>query len=146
MGDFMEPTSTGATGFILSKIFYGIAGLFGGVTLSFFWQPARLRKHGRVAAGAIVGGASVFCAVVFGGALSIFLGLDPHDANIALAIGGGVGILSVGIISFLANFFDKREHHDIVEVVQEIKAVATGTKSAPVRRSAPRRVSKVAKK
>jgi hypothetical protein len=139
----MEPASTGATGFILSKIFYGIAGLFGGLTLSFFWQPAKLQRHGRIAAGAIVGGASVFCAVVFGSALSIFIGLDPHDANIALAIGGGVGILSVGIISFLANFFDKRENHDILDVAKEVKAVATGTKSKPVRKKpAPKKATK----
>jgi hypothetical protein len=117
----MEPTSTAASGFAISKIYYALAGLFGGTALSFFWMPEKLRQHSKLAAGAIVGGISVGSAVIFGGIVAIKLGMNPDDANTALAIGGGVGIVSVAIISLLANFFDKREKKDLLEVIKELK-------------------------
>jgi hypothetical protein len=118
----MEPTTTTvAAGFAISKIYYAVAGLFGGAALAFFWTPAKLSKHGRMAAGAIVGGVSVGSAVIFGGALAVYLGMDPNDANTALAVGGAVGVSSVAIISLLANFFEKREGKDLLEVVNEVR-------------------------
>lgn len=116
-----EPVSTAATSFALSKVYYGLAGLFGGAALSFFWQPAKLKQHGKIAAGVIIGGISVGSSVIFGGALAIYLGMTPNDANVALAIGGGVGTSSIAIISFLANFFSKRENNDLLEVAKEVK-------------------------
>lgn len=141
----MDAPSAIASGFAISKIYYALAGLFGGYMLSFFWQPAKLKGHGRLGAGAIIGGISVGSAVIFGGALSIFLGLDPNDANIALAVGGGIGIVAVAIVSLLANFFDKREGSDLLEVVQEIRSV--GVKK-PTRKPAAKKVAakKVTKK
>jgi Kef-type K+ transport system membrane component KefB len=116
----IEPNTAAATGFAVSKIYYAVAGLFGGAALAFFWTPAKLSKHGRMAAGAIVGGVSVGSAVIFGGALAVFFGMNPNDANTALAMGGGVGVSSVAIISLLANFFEKRENKDLLEVVKEV--------------------------
>lgn len=133
-----EPVTTAASGFALSKLYYGIAGLFGGYMLSFFWQPAKLKNHSRAAAGAIIGGASVGSAVIFGGALSVFLGLDPNDANVALAVGGGIGIMAIGIMSFVANFFDKREDQDIVEVATELRRFSgPGTNPKPEKKRPP---------
>ena len=116
----MEP-AVAATSFAISKIYYGLSALFGGFMLSFFWKPDRLKKHAPLAAGAIIGGISVGSGVIFGGALAVFLGMNPNDANTALALGGAIGLSSVAIISWLANFFDKRQGKDILEVVQEVQ-------------------------
>lgn len=107
--------------FIVAKVYYGISALFGGLVLSFFWKPERFKKHTPVAAGAIIGGISVGSGVIFGGALAIWLGMNPNDANTALALGGGIGFSAVAIVSWLANYFDKRQGKDILEVVQEVQ-------------------------
>lgn len=95
--------------------------------LSFFWMPERLRKHSQVAAGAIIGGVSVGSGVIFGGALAVWLGMNPNDANTALAVGGGIGLVAVAIVSWLANFFDNRQNKDLLEVVAEIRQPAKKT-------------------
>lgn len=144
----MEPTTTTAAGFAISKIYYALAGLFGGFGLSFFWQPAKLKGHSRAAAGAIIGGVSVGASVIFGGALAVFFGLDPHDANVALSVGGGIGIFALAVLSLVANFFDKREGKDILEVAQEITSItAQPKKPAPRKKPVARKTvaRKVAK-
>jgi hypothetical protein len=130
-----------AASFIVAKIYYGLAAMFSGYALSFFWQPAKLRNHGRLAAGAIIGGISVGTAVIFGGGLAVYLGMNPNDANTALAVGGSIGIVAVAIISLLANFFDKRENHDLLEVVHEVT-----TRKAPAKKVARKAVKRVSKK
>jgi uncharacterized BrkB/YihY/UPF0761 family membrane protein len=140
----MEPTSTAATGFAVSKIYYGLSSLFGGFMLSFFWMPDRLKKHTPVAAGAIIGGVSVGAGVIFGGALAVYLGMNPNDANTALAVGGGIGLTAVAIVSWLANFFDRTKDKDIVQVVQEMRIVKNPpAKKAPAKKTpAKKRVAK----
>ena len=130
----MEPVVTGIS-FAISKVYYGIAALFGGFMLSFFWMPERLKKHTPVAAGAIIGGVSVGAGVIFGGALAVQLGMNPNDANTALAVGGGIGLSAVAIVSWLANFFDNRQNKDLLEVVTEIRQVAKpAAKKAPAKK------------
>lgn len=130
----MEPVVTGIS-FAISKVYYGFAALFGGFMLSFFWMPERLKKHTPVAAGAIIGGVSVGAGVIFGGALAVQLGMNPNDANTALAVGGGIGLGAVAIVSWLANFFDSRQNKDLLEVVTEIRQVAKpAAKKAPAKK------------
>ena len=62
--------------------------------------------------------------VIFGGALAVQMGMNPNDANTALAVGGGIGLSAVAIVSWLANFFDNRQNKDLLEVVQEVSQVA----------------------
>ncbi len=116
----MEPV-VAATSFAISKIYYGLSALFGGFMLSFFFMPAKLKQYKPVAAGAIIGGISVGSGVIFGGALAVYLGMNPNDANTALAVGGAIGLTAVAIVSWIANFFDKRQGKDILEVAQEIQ-------------------------
>lgn len=122
--------------FIVAKIYYGISALFGGLVLSFFWKPDRFKQYTPVAAGALIGGISVGSGVIFGGALAVWLGMNPNDANTALAVGGAIGLTAVAIVSWLANYFDKRQGKDILEVVKEVqgKAPAEPAKKPPVRR------------
>ena len=105
----------------LGKLLTGIAGFFGGLSISFFWQPKKLHQHGKLAAGAIIGGISVAAAFALGGVVANQLGVNINEADTALGIGYCIGVLSVGVISLIANFFDKREGQDILQVAQELK-------------------------
>ena len=137
----MEPTTTAAGGFALSKGLAALAGLFGGLSVSFFWQPKKLHAHGKLAAGAIVGGIAVGASFTLGGLVISWTGLDPDHVDAALGIGYLVGVLSVGIVGLLANFFEKREAKDILEVANEIKTapiVKAIRKSTPVKRASKR--------
>jgi hypothetical protein len=109
------------SGFALGKLLSGVAGFFGGLSVSFFWQPKKLHSYGRLAAGAIIGGISVAASIALGGIASSKLGIDMNSPDNALGVGYMIGIVSVGIISFLANYFDKRDGQDILEVAQELK-------------------------
>ena len=54
-----EPVSGAASGFAIGKALTAIAGFFGGLSVSFFWQPKKLHQYGKLAAGAIIGGIAV---------------------------------------------------------------------------------------
>jgi len=132
----MEPTSSG---FAVGKILSGVAGFFGGLSLSFFWQPKKLHQHGKLAAGAIVGGIAVGASVTLGGVVAMIFGLDFSNSDVALGIGYAVGALSVGVVSFVANFFDRREDKDILEVAKELRS---GTKTPVKDKKVVRKVAK----
>ncbi|CAB4169009.1 hypothetical protein UFOVP581_33 [uncultured Caudovirales phage] len=125
----IEPEST-AAGFALSKAAAALAGLFGGLSVSFFWQPKKLHQHGKLAAGAIIGGMAVSAAFTLGGMIARWLGLNFNDVDTALGLGYIIGILCVGIIAWLANFLERRENKDILEVVQEVRSAASGNSDA----------------
>ncbi|EOC0265748.1 hypothetical protein ACI0ZQ_002904 [Cronobacter dublinensis] len=125
---------------LLSQCLAALAGLFGGLSVSFFWQPKKLHQHGRLAAGIIIGAISVTTTFTLGGFISHWLGMNFRDSDIAMGIGYFVGALSVGMIAWLANFFNRREGHDILQVAGELKRVARGVaKRAPARKRSPRR-------
>lgn len=107
--------------FLSSKGFAALGGFLGGLSVSFFWQPRRLKRYGLMTAGAIVGALSVASAIMICGLIASYLGLDFNQADIALGLGYIVGLLSVGVINLIAGFFDKREDSDIVEVVRELQ-------------------------
>ncbi|PDO83581.1 hypothetical protein [Kosakonia pseudosacchari] len=123
---------------LLSQGLAALAGLFGGLSVSFFWQPKKLHQHGRLAAGVIIGAISVSTTFTLGGFIARWLGMNFKDSDIAMGIGYFVGAISVGMIAWLANFFNRREGHDILQVAGELKRAARGVKAAP-RRRAPRR-------
>lgn len=140
----VESTTAGA--FALSKIYYGIAGLFGGFGLSFFWMPQKLKEHSRLMAGCIIGGLSVGSSVIFGGALAVYLGMNPEDANTALAVGGGIGLMALAVFGMIANTLKKYESKDAFEIVAEIKGKApTSTPKPAAKRPARKTVKKAAK-
>jgi hypothetical protein len=118
----MEPTTTAASGYAISKGATALAGLFGSISMSFLWMPAKFREHSRLAAGAIIGGIGVMAAIALGGLLIRQFGLDPESLDVALGVGYLVGAMSLGVIGWIANFFEKREKQDILQVYQEVKA------------------------
>ncbi|CCK06270.1 FIG00554639: hypothetical protein [Cronobacter sakazakii 696] len=105
---------------LLSQCLAALAGLFGGLSVSFFWQPKKLHQHGRLAAGVIIGAISVSTTFTLGGFISHWLGMNFRDSDIAMGIGYFVGALSVGMIAWVANFFNRREGHDILQVAGEL--------------------------
>lgn len=127
-GNTMEPTSTGTAvgGYFISKFAAAFAGLVGGLSVSFFWQPKKLHQHGRMTAGAIIGSIAVASAFALGGIVAYLLGVDFHNIDIAMGIGWVIGILSVGLVSWVANFLHKREEKDLLEVVSEVRQVVRG--------------------
>lgn len=140
----MEPASTSASGYVISKGAAALAGLFGGLSVSFFWQPRRLHQHGKLAAGAIIGGISVASAFSLGGLVARWMGLNFQDVDIALGLGFAIGVMCVGVIAWLANFLEKRENKDILEVVQEVRAAA-GSSAKTARKTPRKTTSKAAK-
>lgn len=119
----MEP-ATG--GFALSKLITGIAGLFGGIAISIFWQPKKIKQHGLLAGGAVIGAISFGFAYVFGGAVANVIGMNLNNADNALAIGTVIGAVAVGVVSFVAAWLEKREGQDIAEVIREVKKEIKG--------------------
>lgn len=137
--DNMEPTSSTVGGYFLSKTAAAFAGLIGGLSISFFWQPKKLHQHGRLAAGAIIGSIAVASAFALGGLIAHFLGMDFQNIDIALGIGWTIGIVSVGLVAWVANFLEKRENKDILEVATEVKQAVRG---APAKKVPAKRVRK----
>jgi hypothetical protein len=65
-----------------------------------------------------------------------------QDIDIALGLGWVIGLLSVGLVSWVANYLEKREHQDIVQVVQEVRDVAQGKEPAPKKPAAKKAPAK----
>lgn len=108
--------------------------------MSFFWQPKRLHQHGKLAAGAIIGGISVSAAFALGGLVAKWVGLNFEEIDTALGLGYAIGVISVGVIAWVANFLEKREGKDILEVVSEVRGAASGAKrQAPAKRPAAKK-------
>lgn len=139
----MEPTSSAASGYIISKGAAALAALVGGLSVSFFYQPKKLHEHGKLVAGAIIGAIAVGAAFATGGLIAIHLGLNFEDIDIALGIGYLIGIMSVGLIAWIANFLEKREEKDLLEVIKEIRGNEPNlTKKPAVKKTAKKPVKK----
>jgi hypothetical protein len=137
MGD---PISGMASSFAVGKALTAIAGFFGGLSVSFFWQPKKLHQYGRLAAGAIIGGIAVGASFTLGGFIASYMGMDINQADSALAIGYVVGVMSVFVLSILVNFFEKKEDKDILEVASDMQKSIRGVRSNV--RNKPKRVKK----
>jgi len=124
-----DPISGIASSFAVGKALTAIAGFFGGLSVSFFWQPKKLHQYGRLAAGAIIGGIAVGASFTLGGFIASYMGMDINQADSALAIGYVVGVMSVFVLSILVNFFEKKEDKDILEVASDMQKSIRGVRS-----------------
>ena len=134
----MDPGTTTAGGYAISKGAVSLAALLGALSVSMFWQPKKLHQHGKLAAGAIIGGISVSAAFALGGLIAKWAGLNFEEIDTALGLGYAIGVLSVGVIAWVANFLEKRENRDILEVVQEVRGRAP-TRRTPARKTPTRK-------
>lgn len=135
-------TATAGTGFVVGKGLSALAGLIGGLSVSVFWQPEKIKQHGKLAAGAIIGGISVGGSFTLGGMVAKYLGMDFADMDTALGIGFMVGVASVGLINFIANFFDNHEKDDILEVTKEVNQARKRVAAKPKPRASRKPSSK----
>lgn len=119
--------------FFISQILAAFAGLLGGLSISFFWQPRKLHRHGRFSAGLIIGSISVGATFALGGIVSRWLGMNFREADTAMGLGYVLGAVSVGVIAWLANFFNRREDDDILEIAGELKRAARGVSKPRMR-------------
>ena len=106
---------------LISSSLLALAGLFGGVSISFFWQPQRLHQHSKFIAGIIFGGISMGAAVALGGLAARWLKIDLSQSDITMGLGYILGAMSNGLIVWLANFFRRHEQQDIFDVASVIK-------------------------
>jgi hypothetical protein len=120
----MEPTTTSASGFVLSKVYYAVPALVISILVLFIRRTPALPGHGKLATGVIVGGTAVGTSVTFGGAIAIWLGMSPYDVNVAFAIAGACGILAFPLVKAIVMLFDKWDGKDIIEVATETVAAA----------------------
>jgi hypothetical protein len=66
--------------------------------------------------------------------------------DVALGLGYAIGVMCVGVIAWVANFLEKRENDDIMEVVQEVRGNKTATPKKTVRKPAVAKKVAVTKK
>lgn len=107
--------------FLISKILCAVSAAIGGICVSFFWKPKNLHQYGPLAAGVIVGGISVSTSFALGGMIALYFHLDFTNIDVALGIGFCVGVMAIGVLNFVANFFKNRESKDISEVMKEVR-------------------------
>jgi hypothetical protein len=121
----MEPLST-TISFIIAKLNYGLSALFMSLLVLFLRKTPALDGYGRAATACIVGGSAVGISIIFGGALAVYMGMNPNDVNTSMAIGGAIGLVSFTVIKAFVKFFDRMDNKDIVEVAKEVKDTIKG--------------------
>ena len=115
------------------------SGLFGGLSLSFFWQPEKFHKRGAFMAGAMTTAIGMTSTFAIGGAVCSWLGLATQDIDSVMAVGFAIGLSSVGVIGWISNFFDKREDLDIMQIREEFKKAKVIEKPATRKPTTTRR-------
>jgi hypothetical protein len=115
-----------AISFVIAKLNYGLSALFMSLLVLFLRKTPALDGYGRAATACIVGGSAVGIAIIFGGALAVYFGMNPDDVNTSMAIGGAIGLVSFTVIKAFVKFFDRIDNKDIVEVAKEVKDTIKG--------------------
>lgn len=139
----MEPTSTTASAFALSKLWLAAGSAVGSGATGAFWQPAALAEYGKLTKGVIIGGVGVGAPVVTGGFILTWLGLDPYSADVAMFVGFCMSVISLLFFVTVTNYFKKQEHKDVFEVVQDAKnAVSRAPAKTTVKKPTAKKVVK----
>lgn len=106
---------------IISKAAAAITGLLGGFALSVFWLPAELKNRSGFIQGIIIGGVSVAIPLVSTTIILRQLGLDLNNLDNIMFLSFIEGMGALGLINWIANFFEKRQNSDIKNVIDEIR-------------------------
>jgi hypothetical protein len=120
-------------GWLLDKLAPALGGLFGGLSLAMFWTPEKLREKGKIASIFIAGGISAMAGFALTGVVAIQLGIDQNKIDVIIGLSWGLGLLSIAVMNWLANFMAAREHLDIAEVGREMNAARKGEAAQPIR-------------
>lgn len=143
----MTGTETAAAGgWLIGKLAPALGGLFGGLSLAMFWTPEKLREKGKVASVFIAGGISAMAGFSFTGVAAMWLGVPPDKLDTVIGLAWFLGLSSIAIMNWLANYMAKREHMDIGEVAEDMQksrrrlqggAPVTEPRKTPARKRAP---------
>lgn len=112
---------------LISDIIASISGLFGGMSISFFWRPQKLNDYSKYTSALIIIIISFSSAFSLVGMIAEILHINISKLENAIGLGYLVGAISVGLITLLANFFSHRENNDILDVASEIRQATKGT-------------------
>jgi len=135
--------SEAAGGWLVGKLAPAIGGLFGGLSLAMFWTPEKLKEKGKIASIFIAGGISAMSGFAFTGLVAMQLGIDPQKIDLIIGLSWALGLSSIAIVNWMANFMAKREHFGIDQVAQDLNAMRKGqTPKPPVQRVRRLRVKK----
>ena len=102
------------TGYITAKVASMIGGLFGGFAILTFIRPKSISEA------FMRGGVSVGSSMVFTYPLLDMIGIS-NNWETQLMGGFCVGFLAYTVLGMIANFLQKNQHKDIVQVVKEVK-------------------------
>lgn len=102
------------TGYLTAKVASMIGGLFGGFAILTFIRPKTISEA------FMRGGVSVGSAMVFTHPLLDIIGIS-NNWETQLMGGFCVGFLAYTVLGMVANFLQKNQHKDIVQVVKEVK-------------------------
>ena len=102
------------TGYITAKFASMIGGLFGGFAILTFIKPKTIKEA------FIRGGVSVGSAMVFTQPLLMILDMS-NNWETQLMGGFCVGFLAYTVLGMVANFLQKNQKNDIVEVAKNVK-------------------------
>jgi hypothetical protein len=135
--------ATGA--WLLGKLAPALGGLFGGLSLAMFWTPEKLREKGKIASVFIAGGISAMAGFALTGVVALQLGVDQQKLDLVIGLSWLLGLVSIAVMNWLANYMAAREHLDIAEVGHEINSARKGEAATPIR-AKPRTRKPAAKK
>lgn len=102
------------TGYLTAKVASMIGGLFGGFAILTFIKPKTISEA------FMRGGVSVGSSMVFTYPLLEMVGIS-NNWETQLMGGFCVGFLAYTVLGMVANFLQKNQHKDIVQVVKEVK-------------------------
>jgi hypothetical protein len=105
-----EPTTT----FLASKVASMIGGLMGGATILTFIRPKNIGEA------FIRGGVSVGSSIIFSDPALTYLDISHHWEN-QLMSGFCVGFIAYSVLGMIANFLNKNQNKDIIQVAKETR-------------------------
>jgi hypothetical protein len=118
--------SEALSAWLVGKLAPALGGLFGGLSLAMFWTPEKLREKGKVASIFIAGGISAMSGFAFTGIVAMQLGIDTQKIDVIIGLSWALGLVSIAVMNWLANYMSRREHLDIAEIGKDINATRKG--------------------
>ncbi len=101
------------------------------------------KEKGKIASIFIAGGISAMSGFAFTGLVAMQLGIDQQKIDLIIGLSWALGLSSIAIVNWMANFMAKREHLGIDQVAQDLNAMRKGqTPKPPVQRVRRLRVKK----
>jgi hypothetical protein len=134
-----------AGSWLLGKLAPALGGLFGGLSLAMFWTPEKLREKGKIASVFLAGGISAMAGFALTGVVALQLGVDQQKLDLVIGLSWLLGLVSIAVMNWLANYMAAREHLDIAEVGHELNSARKGEAATPIR-AKPRTRKPAAKK